>query len=113
MTCFHHLEWNLGSKSGKGDLFPSAKVGASSSGTAAILQGKLHFSNIDLNSTISDFRNPANMTKEELAKVREMTEKEKTFFFVEPGRCISQSLKAIGYSHLKSTIQEISVCIKR
>ena len=53
------------------------------------------------------------MSREEIDNFTQKADNEKAFFNMEPGRCVHQSLYAIGYSHLKSKIQGKTVCVKR
>ena len=45
--------------------------------------------------------------------LNETTVEERMFFSMEPGRCVYHTLKAIGHSHLKSTVPSKPVCVKR
>ena len=101
-------EWKLGSEPESDDIFPSLKVGTNQTGSAAIVQGKLELDKIPINKTVAEFY------KNENTSVLTNTgkkERENAFFYLEPGRCVYQTLKAIGWSHLKSRIKSKTVCI--
>ncbi|WAQ98196.1 hypothetical protein MAR_022569, partial [Mya arenaria] len=106
-------EWKIGTKPDGSDLFPSSKVGINSTGSTAIVHGKVHYNSKYINKTVSEYRNMTNMTQELFQNLTSASEKEKTFFNMEPGRCLYQSLYARGYSHLSSKINESIVCVKR
>ncbi|WAQ98208.1 hypothetical protein MAR_022581 [Mya arenaria] len=106
-------EWQIGTKPDGSDLFPSSKVGINSTGSSAIVHGKVHYNSKYINKTVSEYRNITNMTQEQIQNLTSASEKEKSFFNMEPGRCLYQSLYARGYSHLSSKINESIVCVKR
>ena len=106
-------EWQIGTNPGSSDLFPSSKVGINSTGSSAIVHGKVHYNSKYINRTVAEYRNTTNMTLEQIRNITEAEEKEKSFFNMEPGRCVFQSLYAQGYSHLASKINEKVVCVKR
>jgi len=88
-------------------------VGKDNSGSIAILHGKVHYNSEYINRTVAEYRDKTNMTLEQMRNITEAEEKEKSFFNMEPGRCVFQSLYARGYSHLASKINEKVVCVKR
>jgi len=112
-TYTYILEWQIGTSPNIGDLFPTSMVGSNSSGSIAILHGKVHYNNKYINRTVVEYRDKTNMTLEQMRNITEAEEKEKSFFNMEPGRCVFQSLYARGYSHLASKINEKVVCVKR
>lgn len=95
------------------DIFPPVRVGNKKVGSSAIVHGKVEFDKKAVNKSVAEFRNMSNMTSEEILNLTAADENEKSFFYMEPGRCVYQSLYAIGFSHLKSKIQGKTVCIKR
>jgi len=107
------LEWQIGTTPEKDDLFPTSKVGVNSTGSSAIVHGKIHVNGKYINKTMADYRYTTNMTTEQMRNISEADEKEKSFFNMEPGRCVFQSLHARGYSHLISKINEKTICVKR
>ena len=85
-------------------------MGINETGSAAIVHGELELNDEPVNKTIAEFHrqtNVSNMTS------NQRYIKEKTFFFMEPGRCVHQTMYAIGWSHLKSRLKSKTVCIKR
>lgn len=113
-TLLLFTEWKIGTQEGIGDIFPAVKVGQNTSGSSAIVHGKLELNRKSVNKTVSEFKDTQNMTMEEIQnQTSSTTDQERAFFYMEPGRCIYQSLYAIGYSHLKSKLRSKTVCIKR
>ncbi|XP_053407458.1 uncharacterized protein LOC123547213 isoform X2 [Mercenaria mercenaria] len=108
-----YYEWQIGTLKNGRDVFPPVKVGQKMVGSSAIVHGKLEFDKKAINKSVAEFRNMSGMTPEEIQNLTGTNEREKSFFNMEPGRCIHQSLYAIGYSHLKSKIQGKTVCVKR
>ncbi|XP_045189288.2 uncharacterized protein LOC123546793 [Mercenaria mercenaria] len=106
-------EWSVGTSIGKTDVLPPSMSGVNSTGSSAIVNGKLVFNSKLVNRTVIEYKDKTNMSIEEIQNLTNLNEKEKTFFQLEPGRCFHQSLYAIGYSHLKSKMQQRTVCIKR
>ena len=106
-------EWQVGTNPGSSDLFPPSKVSINSTGSSAIVHGKVHYNSKYINKTVAEYRNTTNMTLEQIQNITEAEEKEKSFFNMEPGRCVYQSLYARGYSHLASKINEKVICVKR
>jgi hypothetical protein len=106
-------EWQIGTTRNGQDVFPPVKVGQRKVGSSAIVHGKLEFNRKAINKSVAEFRNMTSMTPDEIRNITETDEKEKAFFNMEPGRCVHQSLYAIGFSHLKSKIQGKTVCVKR
>ncbi|WAR20850.1 CRB-like protein [Mya arenaria] len=88
-------------------------VSINSTGSAAIVHGKVHYNSKYINKTVSEYRNMTNKTLEQIQNLTSASEQEKSFFNMEPGRCYYQSLYARGYSHLTSKIKERNVCVKR
>ena len=110
---FRPLEWQLGTSPEAEDVFPPVKVGVNDTGSAAIIHGSLQLNEEEVNKTVSEFYNRNNETLEDMVARHDMAYKEKTFFYMEPGRCVFQTLHAIGWSHLKSKMKSKTVCIKR
>lgn len=106
-------EWKIGTQDDTYDIFPPIKVGQDPHGSTAIVHGQLILNNMYVNRTVVEFKNTTNMSPEEIQNLKEANDREKSFFNMEPGRCIHQSLHAIGYSHLKSKVRGNVVCIKR
>jgi hypothetical protein len=106
-------EWQIGTSKNGQDVFPPVKVGQKTMGSSAIVHGKLEYDKKAINRSVLEFRNMTSMTPDEIQNITKLDEREKAFFYMEPGRCVHQSLYAIGYSHLKSKIQGNTVCIKR
>ncbi|WAR20773.1 DNER-like protein [Mya arenaria] len=106
-------EWQVGTNPDGSDLFPSSKVSMDSTGSAAIVHGKVHYNNKYINKTVSEYRNMTNKTLEQIQNLTSTSKQEKSFFNMEPGRCYYQSLYARGYSHLTSKIKEKNICVKR
>ncbi|XP_060074374.1 uncharacterized protein LOC132554093 [Ylistrum balloti] len=94
-------EWGIGTSANKFDILPMIKVGVSKAGQAEIVQGHVWFNRINMNSTVSSFRDQPNDTIEG------------SLFLLEPGRCLHHSLVAVGRSHLKSSIPISPTCITR
>ena len=76
------------------------------------MHGKLKLNKADMNKTVSEFQKKDNLTGITPTE-HPVTEREKTFFSLEPGRCVFQTLYAIGWSHLKSKMKSKTVCVKR
>ena len=106
-------EWAIGTADKSQDLFPAIKVGKDTSGSASIVRGKLHFNMKYTNKTVSEFLDTRNMTSQDTENRTYLSDREKSFFNMEPGRCIYQSLNAIGFSHIKSKIEGKKICVKR
>ena len=103
-------EWKLGSEPDSDDIFPPLIVGVNHTGTAAIDHGKLEINDIPTNKTMAEFYKTDNTT---VLNFTQKSERENTFFYLEPGRCVYQTLTAIGWSHLKSKMKSKTVCIIR
>ncbi|XP_052219885.1 uncharacterized protein LOC127837088 [Dreissena polymorpha] len=106
-------EWRVGTQSDGDDLFPPSKVGVNTTGSFAIVHGKVHYNDKYINRTVSEYRDILNMSTKERNNLTSASEAAKSFYQMEPGRCVHQSLYAIGLSHLKSNIKKETVCIKR
>ena len=86
-------------------------VGVAKAGVAAIVNGvlELEYESASYNKTLMEFRPQDAGTVNLLNKT---SLEQQTFFSMEPGRCVYNTMKAIGYSHLKSTIDSKPVCVK-
>ena len=109
----YFLEWRLGTYPEADDIFPPVKVGTNETGSAAIVHGKLQLNENPVNKTVAEFHKQDNQTMAEMESMRLRKEREKAFFSMEPGRCVFQTLYAIGWSHQKSKMKSKPVCIKR
>lgn len=105
-------EWQLGTAIEEEDILSPVKIGITKTGSAAVSHGHLALNEKQTNVTVSEFRS-RNVSDLFIEKEEPPTEREKSFFFMEPGRCIFQELYAVGWSHLRSKLQTQVVCIKR
>lgn len=105
-------EWQLGTAIEEEDILSPVKIGINKTGSAAITHGHLALNEKQINVTISEFRG-RNVSDLLFEEEKPPTEREKSFFFMEPGRCIFQNFYAVGWSHLRSKLQTQVVCIKR
>ncbi|KAL4222208.1 hypothetical protein ACF0H5_018246 [Mactra antiquata] len=108
-----YYEWKIGTSFDGHDMVPPIIVGKNESGSTAIVHGKVEFDGKKINKTVAEFKNLTGMDPDKIAELQRATDQEKSFFNMEPGRCVHQSLYGVGYSHLKSKIQGKSVCVKR
>ncbi|XP_013400547.1 uncharacterized protein LOC106166509 [Lingula anatina] len=100
-------EWQIGSADGDSDIFPLSKIGVTNSTKIAISDGKLVMDNVDASMSISAMANHSASDKstEDL--------RQESFFSMEPGRCLYQSLIATSKAHKSSSVANITSCIKR
>ena len=79
----------------------------------AIVKGKLEVNSIETDKAVSEFHEQVNNTVGGIDSGANKTFRDDNFFQMEPGRCVCQSLSAIGYSHLKTKVTSNTVCVKR
>lgn len=84
-------------------------MGVNSTGTAAIVNGKLELNEQATDKSLAEFHA---QDVDTINALEESSETEKTFFSMEPGRCVYHTVSAMGYSHLRSTLKSKPVCIK-
>ncbi|XP_013394005.1 uncharacterized protein LOC106161555, partial [Lingula anatina] len=102
-----YYEWQIGSADGESDIFPRSKIGVTNSTKVAILNGKLIMNDVDANMSISVMANhsASNKSNEDIRK--------NSFFSMEPGRCLHQSLIATSKAHKSALVANLTTCIKR
>ena len=79
----------------------------------AIVKGKLEVNSIETDKAVSEFHEQVINTAGDIDSGANKTFRDDNFFQMEPGRCVCQSLSAIGYSHLKTKVTSNTVCVKR
>ena len=78
----------------------------------AIVKGKLEVNSIETDKPVSEFHEQVIDTVGDIDQGANKTFRDDNFFQMEPGRCVCQSLSAIGYSHLKTKVTSNTVCVK-
>ena len=78
----------------------------------AIVKGKLEVNSIETDKAVSEFHEQVIDTVGDIDSGANQTFRDDNFFQMEPGRCVCQSLSAIGYSHLKTKVTSNTVCVK-
>ena len=76
------------------------------------MQGKLELNSLPTDKTLSEFHEQVIDSVSNIDSGTDNTIREGDFFSMEPGRCVNQTLYAIGWAHLRTKIKSSTVCVK-
>ncbi|XP_045172526.2 uncharacterized protein LOC123534370 [Mercenaria mercenaria] len=106
-------QWQVGSETDEDDIFPLSTVADTPKGSVAIVSGHLKIGGKDSNFKVADFVKSGNVTYKEMEANGNKSAIKKSHFMLEPGRCVYQSLYALGWSHLRQKIRSRTICVRR
>lgn len=101
------LEWQMGTYKDGADIIPKTIIGLTKEGSAQVIGGELWLNGNKTGKSIASLSQNIwrNLTNKEIIKTESDFQ-----FFMEPGRCVSLSLIAVGYSHLEANISTNQLC---
>ncbi|XP_046375524.2 uncharacterized protein LOC124148470 [Haliotis rufescens] len=102
-----YFDWQLASEDSVEEIYPTMRVGSNSTRRVEVLKGDISLSHGAVNASVSEFLN------RNFSDGLKSADFKNSPLFLEPGKCVIQTVTSVSRAHKKTDLTSKKTCIKR